>query len=125
MSDAPRRIWLDNVEDDVTEYVRADIHDAVVAENNVLRDEVGRLQTEAMGAVEGGLQGAGQGDAESNLFAAMARVKALEAALDAIAAEIVVPVPTWKNGINFKKLYEAWRREATKRVDIARARNLL
>jgi len=50
-----------------------------------------------------------------------ARVAELEKALNDIAAEIVIPVPTWKNGINFKKLYEAWRREATKRADSARA----
>jgi len=75
MSDAPGRIWLDNVEDDVTEYVRKDIHDAVVAENNVLRDEVGRLQTKAMGAVDAAR------DAEFNFFATLARVKGLEAKL--------------------------------------------
>jgi hypothetical protein len=32
-----------------------------------------------------------------------------------------VPVYTWKNGINFKKMYEGWRKIATSRIDIARA----
>lgn len=42
------------------------------------------------------------------------------AALEHIAAEAYVPVYTWKNGINFKKLYEGWREIATSRIDIAR-----
>jgi hypothetical protein len=50
-----------------------------------------------------------------------ARIAQLEAALTEIAGEISVPVPTSKNGINFKKLYNAWRKEATTRADIARA----
>ena len=45
----------------------------------------------------------------------------LEGALKAIAAEASVPVYTWKNGINFKKMYEGWRKIATSRIDIARA----
>jgi len=45
--------------------------------------------------------------------------KAVEA-LEHIAAEASVPVYTWKNGINFKKMYEGWREIATSRIDIAR-----
>jgi hypothetical protein len=45
----------------------------------------------------------------------------LEGALKAIAAEASVPVYTWKNGINFKKMYEGWRKIATSRIDIARS----
>lgn len=44
----------------------------------------------------------------------------LEGALRAIAATASVPVHTWKNGINFKKMYEGWRKIATSRIDIAR-----
>ena len=50
-----------------------------------------------------------------------ARIDELERALKAIAAEASVPVYTWKNGINFKKMYEGWRKTATSRIDIARA----
>jgi chromosome segregation ATPase len=46
--------------------------------------------------------------------------KALEA-LRKIAAEASVPVHTWKNGINFKKMYEGWRKVAVQRIDKARA----
>jgi hypothetical protein len=38
-----------------------------------------------------------------------------------IAAEASVPVHTWKNGINFKKMYEGWRKIAVARIDNARA----
>ena len=50
-----------------------------------------------------------------------ARAERLEAALREIAAEASVPVHTWKNGIDFKKMYEGWRKIAGKRIDIARA----
>lgn len=50
-----------------------------------------------------------------------ARAERLEAALREIAAEASVPVRTWKNGINFKKMYEGWRKIAVERIDIARA----
>jgi hypothetical protein len=46
--------------------------------------------------------------------------KAVEA-LREIAAEASVPVHTWKNGINFKKMYEGWRKIAVARIDNARA----
>ena len=49
------------------------------------------------------------------------RAERLEAALREIAAEASVPVHTWKNGIDFKKMYEGWRKIAGKRIDIARA----
>ena len=48
------------------------------------------------------------------------RVERLEAALREIADEASVPVHTWKNGINFKKMYEGWRKIAVERIDIAR-----
>lgn len=50
-----------------------------------------------------------------------ARAERLEAALREIAAEASVPVRTWKNGINFKKMYKGWRKIAAERIDIARA----
>lgn len=49
------------------------------------------------------------------------RAEAAEAALKKIAEPASVPVHTWKNGINFKKMYEQWRRIAVNRIDIARA----
>jgi hypothetical protein len=49
------------------------------------------------------------------------RISELEGVLKAIAADASVPVHTWKNGINFKKMYEGWRKIATSRIDIARA----
>ncbi len=49
------------------------------------------------------------------------RIEGLEGALKAIAAEASVPVHTGKSGINFKKMYEGWRKIATSRIDIARA----
>lgn len=45
--------------------------------------------------------------------------KAVEA-LREIADEASVTVRTWKNGINFKKMYEGWRAIAVARIDIAR-----
>lgn len=56
-----------------------------------------------------------------NLDATFARAERLEAALREIAAEASVTVHTWKNGINFKKMYEGWRKIAVERIDIARA----
>lgn len=53
--------------------------------------------------------------------AAEAKVAALVEALREIAAEASVPVHTGKNGINFKKMYEGWRKIAVERIDIARA----
>lgn len=53
--------------------------------------------------------------------AAEAKVAALVEALREIAAEASVPVHTWRNGINFKKMYEGWRKIAVERIDIARA----
>ena len=53
--------------------------------------------------------------------AAEAERDRLREALTQIAKEASVPVHTWKNGINFKKMYEGWRKIATKRIDIARA----
>ncbi len=44
----------------------------------------------------------------------------LEGALKAIAATASVPVHMWKNGINFKKMCDGWRKIATSRIDIAR-----
>jgi hypothetical protein len=55
------------------------------------------------------------------LVATSDREARLIEALTLIAAEINIPVPTWKNGINFKRLYEAWRKQATTRADISRA----
>ena len=55
-----------------------------------------------------------------HIAALTARVRELEGALKAVAAEASVPVHTWKNGINFKKMYEGWRKIATSRIDIAR-----
>lgn len=48
-------------------------------------------------------------------------VKPYADALDAIAQEASVPVHTWQNGINFKRMYEGWRKIATERIDMARA----
>ncbi len=49
------------------------------------------------------------------------RAKALEA-LREIAAVASVPVHTHnKGGINFKKMYEGWRKVAVQRIDKARA----
>ena len=45
--------------------------------------------------------------------------KAVEA-LREIADEASVAVRTWKNGINFKKMYGGWRAIAVARIDIAR-----
>jgi len=45
----------------------------------------------------------------------------LRKSLQAIADEASVPVHTWKNGINFKKMCAGWRKIATERIDIARA----
>ena len=42
-------------------------------------------------------------------------------ALREISAEASVPVHTWKNGINFKKMYEGWRKVAVQRINKARA----
>ena len=50
-----------------------------------------------------------------------ARAERLEVALREVAADASVTVHTWKNGINFKKMYEGWRKIATDRIDIARA----
>jgi hypothetical protein len=47
--------------------------------------------------------------------------KALVEALATVAAEASVTVQTGKNGINFKKMYEGWRKIATTRIDDARA----
>jgi uncharacterized protein YkwD len=46
--------------------------------------------------------------------------KAVEA-LREISAEASVTVHTWKNGINFKKMYEGWRKIAVQKIDVARA----
>ena len=61
------------------------------------------------------------GQASVRAERAEARVQRLEKALEKIAAEASVTVHTWKNGINFKKMYEGWRKIATERIDIARA----
>ena len=45
--------------------------------------------------------------------------KAVEA-LREISSEASVPVHTWRNGINFKKMYTSWRALAVKRIDRAR-----
>jgi hypothetical protein len=42
-------------------------------------------------------------------------------ALREISAEASVTVHTWKNGINFKKMYEGWRKIAVQKIDVARA----
>jgi len=55
------------------------------------------------------------------LTSALAEIAVLREALVDIAAEISIPVPTGKNGVNFKKLYKLWRKQATQRCDIARA----
>jgi hypothetical protein len=49
--------------------------------------------------------------------AAEAREAKLREALETVAQEIAIPVPTWKNGINFKKLYERWRKVARRSHD--------
>jgi hypothetical protein len=61
-------------------------------------------------------------------YAAADRIETLEAklakavdALEHIAAVASIPVHTGENGINFKKMYEGWRKIATARIDIARA----
>jgi hypothetical protein len=58
---------------------------------------------------------------QADLAAAQAQIEALRGALSRIAEPISVPVKTWQNGINFKAMYEAWRRQAASRVDMARA----
>jgi hypothetical protein len=65
---------------------------------------------------------------EANIEKHRSRAEAAEAklakaveGLREIAAEASVPVHTWKNGINFKKMYEGWRKVAVQRIDKARA----
>jgi uncharacterized protein with von Willebrand factor type A (vWA) domain len=72
-----------------------------------LRDEhLALTRNEAAAAIEA---------AEAKLF------KAVEA-LREIAAEASVPVHTHnRGGINFKKMYEGWRKVAVQRIDKARA----
>ena len=48
-------------------------------------------------------------------------VKPYVEALENIAQEASVPIHTWQNGINFKRMYEGWRKIATERIDTARA----
>ena len=60
-------------------------------------------------------------EAAAALVAKDAEIARLREALQNIAAEATVPVSTWQNGINFKKMYEGWRKLATIRVNIARA----
>ena len=57
---------------------------------------------------------------DAKMEAIEARLAKAVEALTAIAADASVPVRTWKNGINHKKMYKGWRKIATTRIDIAR-----
>jgi hypothetical protein len=57
----------------------------------------------------------------SRAEAAEAKLAKAVEGLREIAAEASVPVHTWKNGINFKKMYEGWRKVAVQRINKARA----
>jgi hypothetical protein len=61
------------------------------------------------------------GAEKSRAEAAEAKLAKAVEALREIAAEASVPVHTWKNGINFKKMYEGWRKVAVQRINKARA----
>ncbi|CAB4139073.1 hypothetical protein UFOVP343_39 [uncultured Caudovirales phage] len=135
MSDAPERIWVDGNQDwdsgswgldkefpaDV-EYVRADRIEQLVATNEALTAQVDLHNDRAEINLSSAITYRERAEAaEFERDALTAKVARLKGALTQIAEEASVPVHTWKNGINFKKMYEGWRKIATKRIDIARA----
>jgi 5'-deoxynucleotidase YfbR-like HD superfamily hydrolase len=82
--------------------------EALVDRAEELKSEVKQWHSEGMFWIEK------WGAAEAKL------AKAVEA-LREISAEASVTVHTWKNGINFKKMYEGWRKIAVQKIDVARA----
>ena len=99
MSDAPERIW-----------VQREFHEACVRGSACIHETA----RHAIGYIREDVHA-------SALIAKDAEIARLREALQNIAAEASVPVSTWQNGINFKKMYEGWRKLATIRVNIARA----
>ena len=103
--------------DDLDELTKAEQRgyaNAMEAERKLHEDRIEQLER------ENARLGAGWSDANFRaLDAGLKLAKAVEA-LREISAEASVPVHTWKNGINFKKMYEGWRKISVQRIDIAR-----
>lgn len=89
-------------------------HERDDALTDLAADRIADLERQLAAAIAAVSEaGRRRGEAEARLD------RAVEA-LEKIADTASVPVQTWRNGINFKKMYEGWRNLATARIDVAR-----